>query len=83
MADFVKKQSEKCLLEVPSIMIVIESGVGIHTIPLISMEMKITSEIKNWTSEVSLRLFYNLRILQKVSYIDATQRIINIFNGLL
>lgn len=54
MIEYVKPQSERCLLEVPSITIIIESGVGIHTIPLISMEMKINSEIRNWTSEMQL-----------------------------
>lgn len=48
-----KKQSEKCVIEVPSITFIVESGMGIHTIPLLSLEMKIVSEVKNWTSEVS------------------------------
>lgn len=53
--EIVPQRSEACMMEVPSIIFIVESGLGIHTIPLISMEMKITTEVKNWSSEMQLK----------------------------
>ncbi|KAH8275295.1 hypothetical protein KR026_004712 [Drosophila bipectinata] len=56
-------KTEKCVIEVPSITLVIESGVGYYTRPLISMDVRITAVFNNWsrnlTAQGSLTLNMN------------------------
>ncbi len=59
-------KDELCMIDVPAITIVIENGVGIHTIPMLIIETSMDGRIKNWSSEMeiesSLRLtmfYYN------------------------
>ncbi|XP_058466266.1 intermembrane lipid transfer protein Vps13 isoform X2 [Malaya genurostris] len=59
-------KEEKCMVEVPSISLVIETGLGINTIPMLFIETSMQAEISNWSSDMkissSLRLsmsYYN------------------------
>ncbi|XP_039442815.1 intermembrane lipid transfer protein Vps13 isoform X7 [Culex pipiens pallens] len=59
-------KEEKCMVEVPSISLIIETGLGINTIPMLFIETNMQAEVSNWSSEMkinsSLRLsmsYYN------------------------
>lgn len=47
-------KEEKCIVEVPSISIIIENGVGIHTIPMLYIETSMDAKILNWSSEMEV-----------------------------
>lgn len=47
-------KEEKCVVEVPSIAIIIENGVGVHTIPLLFLETSMNAQISNWTSKMEI-----------------------------
>lgn len=47
-------KEEMCVVEVPSIAIIIENGFGIHTIPMLFIETSMNAKISNWSSEVTL-----------------------------
>lgn len=46
-------KTEKCVIEMPSITLVIESGVGYYTKPLISLDTRITAVFNNWSSNLT------------------------------
>ncbi|XP_029725509.1 intermembrane lipid transfer protein Vps13 isoform X2 [Aedes albopictus] len=59
-------KEEKCMVEVPSISLIIETGLGINTIPMLFIETSMQAEVSNWSSDMnissSLRLsmsYYN------------------------
>lgn len=47
-------KEEKCVVEVPSIAIIIENGVGVHTIPMLFIETSMDAQITNWSSEMGI-----------------------------
>lgn len=47
-------KEEKCIVEVPSIAIIIENGVGVHTIPMLFIETSMDAKILNWSSEMEI-----------------------------
>lgn len=47
-------KEEKCIVEVPSIAIIIENGVGVHTIPMLFIETSMDAKISNWSSEMGI-----------------------------
>lgn len=47
-------KEEKCIVEVPSIAIIIENGVGVHTIPMLFIETSMDAQISNWSSEMKI-----------------------------
>lgn len=48
-----KNKTEKCVIEVPSITVVIESGVGYYTKPLISLDTRMTAVFNDWTRNLT------------------------------
>jgi vacuolar protein sorting-associated protein 13A/C len=44
---------EKCIVEVPSMSIIIENGLG-HTIPLLFLETSMNATVSNWSSEIEI-----------------------------
>ncbi|XP_052841610.1 intermembrane lipid transfer protein Vps13 [Drosophila gunungcola] len=48
-----KLKTEKCVIEIPSITLVIESGVGYYTKPLISLDTRITAVFNNWSRNLT------------------------------
>lgn len=46
-------KTEKCVIEVPSITLVIESGVGYYTRPLISLDVRVTAVFNNWSRNLT------------------------------
>ncbi|EDW71988.1 uncharacterized protein Dwil_GK10679 [Drosophila willistoni] len=48
-----KQKTEKCVIEMPSIALVIESGMGYYTKPLVSLETRITAVFNNWSRNLS------------------------------
>lgn len=46
---------EVCIVEVPSIVIVIETGLGYYTYPLLVVETKMNAEIRDWSSDISIK----------------------------
>ncbi|XP_017018537.1 intermembrane lipid transfer protein Vps13 [Drosophila kikkawai] len=46
-------KAEKCVIEMPSITLVIESGVGYYTKPLISLDTRITAVFNNWSRNLT------------------------------
>jgi vacuolar protein sorting-associated protein 13A/C len=43
---------ELCLVDVPSIIVIIEAGSGVHTIPMLYLETSLEAKVNNWSSEV-------------------------------
>lgn len=43
---------EVCIVEVPSIVLVIETGLGYYTYPMLVIETKMNAEVRDWSSEV-------------------------------
>lgn len=43
---------EICIVEVPSIVLVIETGLGYYTYPMLVIETKMNAEVRDWSSEV-------------------------------
>jgi hypothetical protein len=43
---------ELCLVDVPSIIVIIEAGSGVHTIPMLYLETSLEARVNNWSSEV-------------------------------
>lgn len=54
-APIVEHKPEVCIVEVPSIVIVIETGLGYYTYPLLVVETKMNAEIRDWSSELSIQ----------------------------
>ena len=48
------KKDELCIVEVPSIAIIIENGYGVHTIPMLFIETSMDAQIANWSSDMSV-----------------------------
>lgn len=48
-----ERKPEVCIVEVPSIVIVIETGFGYYTYPMLVIETKMNAEIRDWSSDVS------------------------------
>lgn len=48
-----ERKPELCIVEVPSIIIVIETGFGYYTYPMLVIETKMNAEIRDWSSDVS------------------------------
>ena len=47
-------KEEKCVVEVPSIAIIIENGVGVHTIPMLFIETSMDAQVSNWSSAMGV-----------------------------
>ena len=47
-------KEEKCVIEVPSISIIIENGIGVHTIPMLFIETSMEAQVTNWSSEMGV-----------------------------
>lgn len=47
-------KEEKCVVEVPSIAIIIENGIGVHTIPSLFIETSMDAQISNWSSAMEV-----------------------------
>lgn len=52
-----ERKPEVCIVEVPSIVIVIETGFGYiyNTVPMLVIETKMNAEIRDWSSDVSVK----------------------------
>ncbi|XP_034479091.1 vacuolar protein sorting-associated protein 13 isoform X2 [Drosophila innubila] len=48
-----RHKTEKCVIEVPSITVVIESGMGYYTKPLISLDTRMTAVFNNWSRNLT------------------------------
>lgn len=56
MHTYVKEHlPETCIVEVPSIVIVIETGLGYYTHPMLVFESKMNAEIRDWSSEMAIQ----------------------------
>lgn len=49
-----KVVSEVCIVQVPSVTIIVETGVGVHTIPMLALELNVESQVKNWSSAMQI-----------------------------
>ncbi|EAT37516.1 AAEL010508-PA [Aedes aegypti] len=47
-------KEEKCMVEVPSISLIIETGLGINTIPMLFIETSMQAEVSNWSSDMNI-----------------------------
>ncbi|XP_017019677.1 intermembrane lipid transfer protein Vps13-like [Drosophila kikkawai] len=46
-------KTEKCVIEMPSVTLVIESGIGYYTKPLISLDTRLTAVFNDWSSNLT------------------------------
>ncbi|XP_062132408.1 intermembrane lipid transfer protein Vps13 isoform X1 [Drosophila sulfurigaster albostrigata] len=53
VAADVRGKTEKCVIEMPSITVVIESGMGYYTKPLISLDTRMTAVFNNWSRNLT------------------------------
>ncbi|KAG5677846.1 hypothetical protein PVAND_007566 [Polypedilum vanderplanki] len=53
-------KEEKCIVEVPSIALIIENGVGVHTIPMLFIETSMEAKICNWSSDMEINSILRL-----------------------
>lgn len=44
--------AEICIIEVPSIVLVIETGLGYYTYPMLVIETKMNAQVCDWSSDV-------------------------------
>ncbi|XP_055620155.1 intermembrane lipid transfer protein Vps13 isoform X3 [Toxorhynchites rutilus septentrionalis] len=47
-------KEEKCMVEVPSISLIIETGLGINTMPMLFIETSMQAEVTNWSSDMKI-----------------------------
>lgn len=47
-------KTEKCVIELPSIIVVFETGFGYYTSPMFNIEFEIHTTISNWSSKLSV-----------------------------
>lgn len=47
-------KTERCVIEIPSIMLVLEAGIGYYTTPLISMDTCLNAIANDWSSNLSV-----------------------------
>lgn len=52
------RKPEVCIVDVPSIVIVIETGFGYYTYPMLVIETKMNAQIRDWSSEV---IFFSIQ----------------------
>lgn len=53
---------EVCIVEVPSIVLVIETGLGYYTYPMLVIETKMNAHVKDWSSEVQFCDMFKIRL---------------------
>ena len=46
---------EVCIVEVPSLVLVIETGLGYYTYPMLVLETKMTATVRDWSSDVCFK----------------------------
>lgn len=62
-----ENKEEQCVVEISSIIVILESGIGYYTQPLISIETNLNALIHNWNSNLSI----NGSLLLKMDYYNA------------
>ncbi|XP_036331860.1 vacuolar protein sorting-associated protein 13 [Rhagoletis pomonella] len=50
-----KQKTERCIVEVPNITIVIETGIGYYTKPLIALDTRLNAVVSDWSSDLKIR----------------------------
>lgn len=58
-APIAERKPELCIVEMPSIVIVIETGFGYYTYPMLVIETKMNAEIRDWSSDVSFSSIFH------------------------
>lgn len=48
----VQKNGELCLVEMPSVVITVEAVIAGHSVPMLLLEMALTGQAKDWSSDV-------------------------------
>jgi len=61
-----RHKTEKCVIEVPSITVVIESGMGYYTKPLISLDTRMTAVFNNWSRNLTAHGSLTLNMVSSV-----------------
>lgn len=61
-------KSELCIAEVPSIIIIVETGSGYQTIPMLIIETNMQANVNNWSSQMSIESSLHL----SMSYYNST-----------
>lgn len=54
---------EVCIVEVPALVIIIETGLGYYTFPLLVAKIKMNAEVRDWSSEISIKSSMELGIV--------------------
>lgn len=55
-------KTEKCIVEVPSITLVVETGVGYYTTPMLCIETKLNATVANWSQNMKIEGALNLHM---------------------
>lgn len=55
-----ENKEELCMAEIPSIILIIETGSGYQTIPLLYIETSMQAQIKNWSWQMSVESYLRL-----------------------
>lgn len=61
IADF-PTEDETCIVDISSIIVILESGFGYYTQPLISLETSLNGSINNWSSNITIEATLSLKM---------------------
>ncbi|XP_054740711.1 intermembrane lipid transfer protein Vps13 [Anastrepha obliqua] len=50
-----KRKTERCIIEIPNITLVIETGIGYYTKPLIALDTRLNAVVSDWSSDLKIR----------------------------
>jgi vacuolar protein sorting-associated protein 13A/C len=63
-----EQKEEKCIIEIPKISLIIETGTGLNTIPMLYIETKFDASVDNWSSKLAI----NSTLCLNMSYFNQT-----------
>ncbi|CAD7014489.1 unnamed protein product [Ceratitis capitata] len=55
LTEVQKRKTERCVVEVPNITLVIETGIGYYTKPLIAIDTRLNAIISDWSDDLKIR----------------------------
>lgn len=53
-SDVFDARPERCIIDVPEIVVVIETGFGYYTFPMLILRSDMNAEVRNWSSQISI-----------------------------
>lgn len=68
--DDAPHKPEECIIEIPLILLVIETGVGYYTSPMLMLDTKMNAHVNDWSQQVmSSQIF--IKCFSNIHYISS------------